>query len=283
MRAFLQGDNNMSFFENYTLPEALSVFFIYAFIGWCTEVVYATLRHGKFVNRGFMIGPVCPIYGLGVLSVVMFLEPIKDYWGLLFIASMLFTSLIELIGGFILERLFNEKWWDYSEEPFNLKGYICLKFSIMWGVACVLVIDVVHPSIMAVVRLIPQGILILALIVCSAVFAADITVTMINVMKIRRYIRSSEEIRNALEHISEKIGESLSDKTLEAMEHSEQLKEKLTEKEQQMKETLDGKRAEYEQLKENFRQYSKEAVRISRRIRKAFPHIEEGRFGELFK
>ncbi len=283
MRAFLQGDNNMSFFENYTLPEALSVFFIYAFIGWCTEVVYATLRHGKFVNRGFMIGPVCPIYGLGVLSVVMFLEPIKDYWGLLFIASMLFTSLIELIGGFILERLFNEKWWDYSEEPFNLKGYICLKFSIMWGVACVLVIDVVHPSIMAVVRLIPQGILILALIVCSAVFAADITVTMINVMKIRRYIRSSEEIRNALEHISEKIGESLSDKTLEAMEHSEQLKEKLTEKEQQMKETLDGKRAEYEQLKENFRQYSEEAVRISRRIRKAFPHIEEGRFGELFK
>ena len=283
MRAFLQGDNNMSFFFFYTLPEALSVFFIYAFIGWCTEVVYATLRHGKFVNRGFMIGPVCPIYGLGVLSVVMFLEPIKDYWGLLFIASMLFTSLIELIGGFILERLFNEKWWDYSEEPFNLKGYICLKFSIMWGVACVLVIDVVHPSIMAVVRLIPQGILILALIVCSAVFAADITVTMINVMKIRRYIRSSEEIRNALEHISEKIGESLSDKTLEAMEHSEQLKEKLTEKEQQMKETLDGKRAEYEQLKENFRQYSKEAVRISRRIRKAFPHIEEGRFGELFK
>ena len=146
----------MIYFDNYTFLETAAIFLIYAFVGWCTEVVYATLKHGRFVNRGFLIGPVCPIYGLGVLSVVMFLEPIKDDWGLLFLSSMVFTSAIEFIGGFILERLFNEKWWDYSEEHFNLKGYICLKFSIMWGLACVLVIDVVHPSVMAALRLIPQ-------------------------------------------------------------------------------------------------------------------------------
>ncbi len=273
----------MNFFENYTFPETLAVFLIYAFVGWCTEVVYATLKHGKFVNRGFMIGPVCPIYGLGVLSVVMFLEPIKDYWALLFLSSMGFTSLIEFIGGFVLERLFNEKWWDYSQEPFNLKGYICLKFSIMWGLACVLVIDVVHPSVMAVLRIMPQGALIAALILLSAVFVSDITVTLINVMKIRKYIRSAEEIKHALEQVSGKIGENLSDRTLEAMERSDRIKEKFAEKEQEMKETLEEKKAEYEQLKEKLAAHSREALRISRRIRKAFPHIAEGKYRHIFR
>ena len=272
----------MSCFEDYTFTEILAVFLIYSFVGWCSEVIYATLRHGSFVNRGFLIGPVCPIYGFGVLSVVTFLEPIKEYWALLFFASMGFTSAIEFVGGFILERLFNEKWWDYSEEHFNLKGYICLKFSIMWGFACVLVIDVVHPSVMAALRLIPHGALVIALCVFSAVFVSDLAVTIITVMKIRRYIRSVEEIRKALEHVSEKIGENLSDKTLEAVEHGEQIKEKLAGKELKLKEELAETRAEYDRLKKKLRLHSDEAARISRRIRRAFPHIEEGKLESFF-
>ena len=273
----------MIYFDNYTFLETAAIFLIYAFVGWCTEVVYATLKHGRFVNRGFLIGPVCPIYGLGVLSVVMFLEPIKDDWGLLFLSSMVFTSAIEFIGGFILERLFNEKWWDYSDEHFNIKGYICLKFSIMWGLACVLVIDVVHPSVMTVLRFIPQGILIVILAVMYAVFASDITVTLINIMKIRKYIRYAEEVRNALEQVSEKIGESLSEKTLEAMEHGEQLKETISEKEQEMRDTFADRKTEYEELKSKLKAYSEETFRISKRIRTAFPHIEQGKYRNIFK
>lgn len=273
----------MSYFYNYTFSETVCIFLIYSFVGWCTEVVYATLIHGRFVNRGFMIGPVCPIYGFGVLSVVMFLEPVKENWALLFLASMVFTSLIELAAGFVLERLFNEKWWDYSEEPFNLKGYICLKFSIMWGLACVLVIDVVHPTIMKAVRLIPHTVLSMLLLVLFSVFIADAAVTMLNVLKIRIYIRSAEEIKTALEQLSETIGGNLSEKTLDAMEHGEKLKESFSEREQEMKDNLSERKAEYEELKNKLKAHYEETQRISRRIVKAFPNIEKGRYRNIFK
>ena len=117
----------------------LWIFFIYAFLGWCTEVSYAALVSGRFVNRGFLNGPVCPIYGLGVVLVMACLEPFRDNLLLLFVCSVLLTSLLEWITGFVLEKLFHQRWWDYSNEPFNLGGYVCLRFSIAWGLACVFV------------------------------------------------------------------------------------------------------------------------------------------------
>ena len=107
-------------------------FFIYAFLGWCTEVIYACVNSGKFVNRGFLNGPYCPIYGFGVVAVVMCIYPAKDNLHVLFFGSVILTTALEFITGFILEKIFNEKWWDYSDEHFNIKGYICLKFSLMW-------------------------------------------------------------------------------------------------------------------------------------------------------
>ena len=112
--------------------ELVWIFIIYAFIGWCTEVSYAALDRGIFVNRGFLNGPYCPIYGCGVVIVVAALTPLKDNLLILFAGSFLLTSILEYITGFILEKVFHNKWWDYSNKPFNLHGYICLKFSIYW-------------------------------------------------------------------------------------------------------------------------------------------------------
>ena len=109
----------------------LWIFFVYAFLGWCTEVSYAALRTGKFVNRGFLNGPVCPIYGCGVVVVLVGLTPLKGNFVLLFLGSVVLTSVLELATGFVLEKLFRQRWWDYSDKPFNLGGYICLEFSIM--------------------------------------------------------------------------------------------------------------------------------------------------------
>lgn len=110
--------------------ELVWIFIIYAFIGWCTEVSYAALDRGIFVNRGFLNGPYCPIYGCGVVIVVAALTPLKDNLLILFAGSFLLTSILEYITGFILEKVFHNKWWDYSNKPFNLHGYVCLKFSI---------------------------------------------------------------------------------------------------------------------------------------------------------
>ena len=99
-------------------------FFIYGFLGWCTEVAYAAVKEGKFVNRGFLNGPICPIYGIGVSTVIHFLQPVADQWILLYILSTILVTLLEGATGFLLEKLFHHRWWDYSEIPLNIGGYV---------------------------------------------------------------------------------------------------------------------------------------------------------------
>ena len=94
------------------------IFLIYGFLGWCTEVIFAGVNSGKFVNRGFLNGPICPIYGFGVLTAAKLLQPFDENLLLLFIGSVLITTLLEYLTGFLLEKLFHQKWWDYSALPF---------------------------------------------------------------------------------------------------------------------------------------------------------------------
>ena len=130
---------------NISLYDMLLYYLLYSFLGWCTEVVYATLKTGKFVNRGFLNGPVCPIYGTGMAICVLLLNTLVDKWFLLFIVGLVFASVLEFLTGFVLEKIFKLKWWDYSKEPFNIKGYICLKFSLLWGLAILLMFKTLVP------------------------------------------------------------------------------------------------------------------------------------------
>lgn len=116
----------------------LFYFAIYSFAGWCGEVVFATVRHGKFVNRGMLHGAYCPIYGFGLITVIVCLTPIKDSWLLLFAGSAVLTTVLEFITGFVLDKLFGRRWWDYSDKKFNIGGYICPQFTVVWGLACLL-------------------------------------------------------------------------------------------------------------------------------------------------
>ena len=111
----------------------LFYFAIYSFAGWCGEVVFATVRHGKFVNRGMLHGAYCPIYGFGLITVIVCLTPIKDSWLLLFVGSAVLTTVLEFITGCIVNLRFGLGVWDYSSVPFNLLGQVCLPFSIGWS------------------------------------------------------------------------------------------------------------------------------------------------------
>ena len=132
----------------------LFYFAIYSFAGWCGEVVFATVRHGKFVNRGMLHGAYCPIYGFGLITVIVCLTPIKDSWLLLFAGSAVLTTVLEFITGFVLDKLFGRRWWDYSDKKFNIGGYICPQFTVVWGLACLLIMKVVQPAIAFAVGLI---------------------------------------------------------------------------------------------------------------------------------
>ena len=106
----------------YKFFQLVFIFFIYAFFGWVLEVIRAALHEKKFVNRGFLSGPYCPIYGFGVVSVLLLLTPLKTNLPLLFVSSIILTSTLEFAAGFILEKLFYQKWWDYSTYRFNFNG-----------------------------------------------------------------------------------------------------------------------------------------------------------------
>ena len=109
-------------------------FFTYGFFGWCTEVAFAAFKQGKFVNRGFLNGPICPIYGVGVSVVVSFLTPLEESLILLYAASTILVTFIEWLTGYLMDKIFHHKWWDYSNQPLNIGGYVCLLFSLIWGI-----------------------------------------------------------------------------------------------------------------------------------------------------
>lgn len=223
--------------------ELVWIFIIYAFIGWCTEVSYAALDTGKFVNRGFLNGPYCPIYGCGVVIVVAILTPLKENLLILFAGSFLLTSVLEYITGYILEKVFHNKWWDYSDKPFNIKGYVCLKFSIYWGLACTFIMDIIHPIIYAAIRFIPfvLGVVLLSVIMC--VFAADCIITVTTILKFNKRLKVMDEMAASIHRLSDEIGENIYENVTDVIEKSAKFQEthvELMDKISETKENIYG-------------------------------------------
>lgn len=203
---------------SYTLFQFIALFFIYAFLGWCCEVIFCACDTGTFVNRGFLFGPLCPIYGFGVIIVLYCLYPFRDNIFILFAASVILTSLLEFITGFVLEKLFHEKWWDYTGFPFNIKGYICLKFSLLWGIACLIVVKLFHPLIDFTINKIPNLALIIICTVLLTAFICDLIITIIKIRKLPATLKALYDVEKALAAISDGIGLKLSSQTLKLIE-----------------------------------------------------------------
>lgn len=248
-------------------------FFIYAILGWGVEVVYATVNSGKFVNRGFLNGPYCPIYGFGVLIVALCLMPLQKNLAALFFGSVLLTTLLELVTGFLLERIFNEKWWDYTDEHFNFRGYICVKFSILWGMACVMVIRVIHPMVLRFVHWLPHtaGVIVLAVLLTG--FACDAGVTVLAILKIKKKIRLLDTIAKEMRSVSDQLGENLSEGVLGAMERNRKSKQEFALRRELTMVELDDLRAKAEALAARYKVVQAQRPRFTSRFRSAYPRL----------
>lgn len=144
-------------------------FIIYAVLGWILETIYSLFERKKFVNRGFLYGPLCPIYGIGSSILIVVLKNINNIF-ILFIAAIILTSILEYATGFILEFIFDSSWWNYSENKYNIKGRICLRFSIIWGTLATFLIKIVHPYILLYIyRICNIKYIILFLIACLSI------------------------------------------------------------------------------------------------------------------
>ncbi len=207
----------------------LWIFIIYAFLGWCTEVSYAALVTGKFVNRGFLNGPVCPVYGFGVVIVLAGLAPLEENLLLLFLGSVALTSSLEWLTGFVLEKLFHQRWWDYSDQPFNLSGYICLRFSIAWGFACLFVVKLLHPTVLLLIRLVPKTLGVILLALLGAVMAVDLAATVSTIIKLNRRLEQIDELASKIKEASNEFGENLAERVLDAAERGAGWKEDIDE------------------------------------------------------
>ncbi len=250
-------------------------FIIYAFLGWCVEVAYHVVTSGKFVNRGFLNGPVCPIYGFGMIILIFCLEDLSKNFFLLFLGAFLLTSTLELVTGFILEKVFNDKWWDYNDMPFNIKGYVCLFFSIIWGLAGIFMIDIIHPSISKFVSIFNSNIGNIILIILLAYFIADFFITILGIMKIKKHMRILEEIAEKLRSYSEDVGENIYKGMTLAIKTKDNMKNRLAEQKSDFKDIIDERKLHIEELKTKYEKLSKEKGFIHRRLEKAFPNIKK--------
>ena len=222
---------------------------------------YAALNTGKFVNRGFLNGPVCPIYGFGVVIVLACLIPLKHNFFLLFLGSVVLTSALEWATGFVLEKIFHQRWWDYSDKPFNLNGYICLQFSIAWGLACLFVVDILHPSIEFLIRIIPHTLGWVLLGLFGAVMAVDLVATVRTIAKINRKLSQIDEMAVKIKSASNEFGENLTDRVLEAAEKGADLREdlddwmdNLSDRRENLEESLAERKAEFQEDLEDWKE-----------------------------
>jgi len=243
----------------------LCLFIIYAFLGWCTEVIFQASVKGKFINRGFLNGPICPIYGFGMLLVLACLQPLSDNLLILFAGSVLLTTALELVTGYTLKIFFHSKWWDYSAEPFNFKGFICLRFSLMWGLACVFVVNNIHPLIIRFVDWLPVNVGWVCLTIVLASLTVDLVLSVTASWQIRKYLLLIEQLQQHLRSLSDKIGETLAHGTIEAKDHWDEGKAEFKNK-------LDKSKTEMEQASAKYRALAEaKSTAMQKRLLNAYP------------
>lgn len=235
--------------ENYLyIIKLIAYFIIYSFFGWVMESVLKTYLQKKPVNSGFLYGPFCPIYGFGAIFMFLFLQGFRDNIILLFVIAFFSLSLWEYIVGWLLEKIFHTKYWDYTGNKFNIKGRVCLLNSLFWGFLGVIFIRYMHPFIAEKIDIIPANILTFNVIMISI---AMITDTIVSAVKVTNIKAKLDKLKEITESLKEKIEE--------------------LEKKQVNKESL---QAVIEDLKYRQTTLRRKLIKQTNHLKKAFPTIK---------
>ena len=172
-------------------------FAIYCFAGWCFECVYVSMCEKKLTNRGFLTGPFLPIYGSGAIIILIATIPAKNNYVLVFIFGMIAATALEYITGVVMERALKMRYWDYSDETLNYKGYICLKASLTWGLFSVLLIRIIHKPVEQLVFRLDIKVGFVLAVVFALIFFIDLMLS----------IRSALDLKEMLKQITDNLEE----------------------------------------------------------------------------
>ena len=209
--------NGLKVFQNYTLLQWAWFFMFYCIFGWCFESTYCSLKSMRLMNRGFCHGPWLPIYGAGGTLFLIFAWPYRANLITTFLMGMLVGTTLELITGPLMYHIFHMKWWDYSQNPLNFRGYICLGASLGWGAMALFFVHFLHPRVAELtVDWTPIGYIVVVTMLYT-LFVEDVIFSVLGALDIRKRLETlaanSEEIQQLKQSISE------------AREHLEELQE----------------------------------------------------------
>lgn len=197
---------------NYTLYQLLWFFLLYSFIGWAIGTSVAAVREHRFIDVGFLFGPYCPAYGFGAVAFAVFLPELKNHLFFLFLGGVILSSAITFSTGFVLEKIFHRKWWDYSRKRFQFGGYVNLPYTVVWGLSAVACISLVNPALKELLTLIPSNLGTILLIILYTILCLDLagTVTAIKAVHSRlRKLSIIEDVSENLQKAADVMGEGL--------------------------------------------------------------------------
>lgn len=191
----------------YSIYELMGLFLSYSFAGWILETVSGAIRQKKFVNRGLINGPLCVIYGISAVIITVFGHELTGIW--LFIGTFIISTVIEWIAGHLIEKLYHERWWDYSDRKLNLDGYICLSMSLLWSALAMIMMRVLNPLLSRVYHWAPKLPIKVTIVVLMTVLLADVAATLIVMSGRSRRIAQWQNVDDLMTDISEWLGASI--------------------------------------------------------------------------
>ena len=195
----------------HTIEIYFLLFISYAFLGWCMEVTCKFIQHKKFINRGFLIGPYCPIYGWGALAITILLKRYMEDPLVLFVMSTIICSIIEYLTSYFMEKKYHARWWDYSNKKFNINGRICLETLIPFGILGVAIMYGTNPILFKLYNQIPQLVINILTAILFIGFIVDNIISSNIISSIN--VEGNKLIKDNTEEITEKIKQVLRQKS----------------------------------------------------------------------
>ena len=254
-------------------------FFIYSFLGWVWETLYVSLKEGEYVNRGFINGPLCTIYGWGAVSVYLILRPLEGNLLLLFLGGSAVATLLEYITAVLMESIFHTSWWDYSDKKFNFQGRICLGASVGWGFFTVVLFRVLHPAVERLVDLYPVLAGEISICVISVLYFCDFCYSAYSAFHLKERIPlweqqlEKKQVELMLKVNAKMNSLNLPDVSLETMrERLEDIEfiRSMNEKRQSIRDDIAA------ELKSYRKSLSEKAGHNTRRFFRAYPNLNRG-------
>ena len=201
----------------YNIVTYFLLFMVYSVAGWIMEVTCKSFEAKKFINRGFMIGPYCPIYGWGAIFITILLKRYISDWIVLFIMSMITCGILEYLTSYVMEKLFHARWWDYSRRKYNINGRICLETLVPFGLLGLTIMYITNPIILNALQSIPDNILNVIAIVLFVIFTIDGIVSLKVVSNVRATstkLNKEAKTMDNTEEITAKVKEILRNKSV---------------------------------------------------------------------